>query len=216
MIQFLDNIFRSIDPVTAYLILFLSAFAENVVPPIPGDTVVLLGAYLVSTSRLDFLGVYLATTFGSAGGFAAMYLVGRYAGHSFLQSRRGRRWFKQKYLEKARSWFARWGYWIIIVNRFLSGTRSVISLFAGLFHLRPVPVFMLALLGSAIWNALLITGGVMLGRNWQLLEKWISRYNQVLLILLLAGIGYWLVRRFYLKAQRNKGTEAQRNRGTKE
>jgi membrane protein DedA with SNARE-associated domain len=209
MIHTLENIFGQIDPVTAYLVLFVSAFTENVIPPIPGDTVVLLGAYLVYTQRLDFLGVYLATTLGSTAGFITMYLVGKHAGQAFLDSRQVRRWFKEKYLEKARTWFSRWGYWVIIANRFLAGTRSVISLFAGLFHLRPVPVFLLALSGSALWNALLITGGVMLGRNWPLLEKWISRYNQVLLILLLAGVGYWVVRRYYFK--REKGTKGQRD-----
>jgi len=39
----------------------------------------------------------------------------------------------------------------------------------------------------------------MLGRNWPLLEKWISRYNQILLILLVAGIVYWVVRKYYVK-----------------
>ena len=199
MIQFLENIFGYVDPVTAYLVLFLCAYTENVIPPIPGDTVVLIGAYLVSTQRLDFIGVYLATTLGSTAGFITMYIVGKYAGQAFLDSRRGQRWFKEKYLNRTRTWFARWGYWVIIANRFLAGTRSVISLFAGLFHLRFTLVLLLALLGSALWNALLITGGVMLGRNWPLLEKWISRYNQILLILLVAGIVYWVVRKYYVK-----------------
>jgi membrane protein DedA with SNARE-associated domain len=199
MIQFLENVFGYVDPVTAYLVLFLCAYTENVIPPIPGDTVVLIGAYLVSTQRLDFIGVYLATTLGSTAGFITMYIVGKYAGQAFLDSRRGQRWFKEKYLNRTRTWFARWGYWVIIANRFLAGTRSVISLFAGLFHLRFTLVLLLALLGSALWNALLITGGVMLGRNWPLLEKWISRYNQILLILLLAGIVYWAVRKYYVK-----------------
>ena len=212
MIQFLENVFGYVDPVTAYLVLFLCAYTENVIPPIPGDTVVLIGAYLVSTQRLDFIGVYLATTLGSTAGFITMYIVGKYAGQAFLDSRRGQRWFKEKYLNRTRTWFARWGYWVIIANRFLAGTRSVISLFAGLFHLRFTLVLLLALLGSALWNALLITGGVMLGRNWPLLEKWISRYNQILLILLLAGIVYWVVRKYYIKkAQRHRGTEAQRH-----
>jgi len=199
MIQFLENVFGYVDPVTAYLVLFLCAYTENVIPPIPGDTVVLIGAYLVSTQRLDFIGVYLATTLGSTAGFITMYIVGKYAGQAFLDSRRGQRWFKEKYLNRTRTWFARWGYWVIIANRFLAGTRSVISLFAGLFHLRFTLVLLLALLGSALWNALLITGGVMLGRNWPLLEKWISRYNQILLILLVAGIVYWVVRKYYVK-----------------
>ena len=36
---------------------------------------------------------------------------------------------------KVEKWFADWGYWVIFANRFLSGTRSVVSIFAGLFHL---------------------------------------------------------------------------------
>ena len=54
MIEFIESIFNQINPITAYLILAFSAFTENVIPPIPGDTVVILGAYLVSTGRLEF------------------------------------------------------------------------------------------------------------------------------------------------------------------
>ena len=38
-------------------------------------------------------------------------------------------------IEKIEVWFAKYGYWVIFANRFLSGTRSVISLFAGIFKL---------------------------------------------------------------------------------
>jgi membrane protein DedA with SNARE-associated domain len=210
MIDFLEKIFGQVDPITAYVVIFLSAFIENVIPPIPGDTVVLIGAYLVTIKRLNFVGVYLATTLGSVIGFATMYLVGKYAGVAFLASRQGKRFFKEKYLEKARHWFDRWGYGVILANRFLAGTRSVISIFAGIFHLRFSVVVSLALISSMVWNALLISGGVLLGRNWALVGKWITRYNQLLLVLLILVIIYFVVRKYFKqRAQRHKGTEAQ-------
>ena len=72
MEQFLFTL-QSTDPILAYLVLFISAFVENVFPPIPGDSVTILGAYLVGTGILNFWGVYLATTAGSLAGFMSIY-----------------------------------------------------------------------------------------------------------------------------------------------
>ena len=59
MLEFLEHLFSHITPLMAYLVFLFSAYTENVLPPIPGDTVVVLGAYLVSIGQLDFWGVYL-------------------------------------------------------------------------------------------------------------------------------------------------------------
>ncbi len=196
MIEYLENLFGHLNPLTAYIIIFLSAFTENVVPPIPGDTVVILSAYLVGTGRLNFLEVYLATTLGSVAGFVTMYLVGKYAGVAFLATRPGKRLFREESLEKTRTWFRKWGYGVILANRFLSGTRSVISLFAGIFHLRLPLVIIYALISSMIWNALLLGGGLLLGRNWEVLGEWIATYNKILLVLLGGVILYFVVKRY--------------------
>ena len=39
-------------------------------------------------------------------------------------------------LQKAEKWFSKYGYWVILGNRFLSGTRAVISFFAGLSRVK--------------------------------------------------------------------------------
>jgi membrane protein DedA with SNARE-associated domain len=207
MLGFLENLFSHISPLMAYLVFLLSAYAENVLPPVPGDTVVVLGAYLVSTGQLDFWGVYLATTFGSEIGFLTMYLIGRRYGRSFIYNKKyGARMFKEEHIRKVEKWFSRWGYWVIFANRFLSGTRSVISLFAGSFHLHPVPVILLSTLSALIWNALLLIAGMLLGKNWQVISDIISRYNQVFIVLFI-GLLIFLVFRFRKKRVSKKGTE---------
>jgi membrane protein DedA with SNARE-associated domain len=148
---------------------------------------------------LNFPGVYLATTLGSVAGFMTMYAVGKYAGGAVLASKQGKRFFKEESLQKVKIWFGKWGYGVILINRFLSGTRSVISIFAGIFQLRVTPVTFLALLGSMIWNALLIGGGLLLGRNWAVLGKWIVTYNKILLVLLGVVILYFVVKRYLFK-----------------
>ena len=128
MIEFIENIFNYIqNPFTAYFLLFLSAYTENVVPPIPGDVVVIIGAYLVSVGKLNFWGVYISTTLGSLAGFNTIYLLARHFGYPFINHKIRSKLFKEKYLDRAGLWFNKWGYWVIFANRFLSGTRSVIS-----------------------------------------------------------------------------------------
>jgi membrane protein DedA with SNARE-associated domain len=198
MLDFVKNLLDNIDPITAYFVLGLSAFLENVLPPIPGDTVVVFGAYLVSTDKLGFWGVYVSTTLGSVIGFICMYYLGLKYGRAFIQDRRVReKIFKAEDIKKVEVWFGKWGYWIIFANRFLSGTRSVISIFAGLVHLHPLPVIGLALVSALIWNALLIVAGMLLGDHWEVIIDIISRYNQIFIALtiLIAAYIFYRIRK---------------------
>lgn len=206
MLEFFENLFLNIDPFIAYLVLFVSAFVENVVPPVPGDTVVVLGAYLVSIGQLGFWGVYVSTTLGSVAGFATMYYVGLKFGRSFFFEKSRGKIFKEEQIAKVENWFGDWGYWVILANRFLSGTRSVISVFAGLFHLSSFKVIGLSLISAAIWNALLIWAGMLLGNNWHHISDIISQYNRILFVVLGLLVLVWLIRK-YIKRNRSKNSE---------
>jgi len=199
MVEFLESLFSDISPAMAYLVLGVSAFTENVLPPIPGDTVVVLGAYLISIGQLNFWGVYISTTIGSVVGFMTMYYVGRKFGRSFIYKKSRSKIFKEDDIRKVEVWFGKWGYWVIVANRFLSGTRSVISLFAGLFHLNVLLVAALCLISALIWNGLLLLAGMMVGNNWGLISDIISQYNKVLIALTVIIIGYIIYRKYYAK-----------------
>ncbi len=206
MFEYLENLLNSIDPLTAYIVLFLSAFVENVIPPVPGDTVVVIGAYLVSTERLGFLGVFISTCIGSSFGFMVMYYIGAKFGRSFINKKTRSKIFKESQIKKVEKWFANWGYWVIFANRFLSGTRSVVSIFAGLFHLNPFYVFGLGLVSTMLWNGLLISLGLLLGENWNVLIDYVSRYNFIFIILtILVFVIIFTVR--YLKKKNNSEIE---------
>lgn len=175
----------------AYIMLFISAFVENVFPPIPGDTVTLIGAYLVGTGNLNYFGVLVSTTLGSVVGFMSLFLLAYWLEWRFIE-RYNFKWLQRAHIDRVQAWFHRYGYGVILANRFLSGVRSVISFAAGLSKLRIWYVFVLSFLSALVWNGLIITAGVVIGENWQVIENYIKLYNQIIIIgLAVVLVGYF-------------------------
>ncbi len=196
METFLQSLADS-NPWWAYAMLFLSAFVENIFPPIPGDTVVLLGAYLVGRGILNSWQVYASTTAGSIAGFMGMYGIAYWIEWKVIEKYQPR-WLSRTKIDRVESWFQRYGYWVILLNRFLSGVRSVISVVAGLSKLDARRVFLLGMISCMVWNALLIYAGALLGRNWQEIGEFLKMYNRVVIILLMTAGGSYILYRFVL------------------
>jgi membrane protein DedA with SNARE-associated domain len=187
--KFLNEL-RSLPDSLIYLFLGLSAFVENLVPPIPGDTITAFGAFLVGVGKLSFAGVYISTTIGSLLGFLTLYWIGGLLGrHFFIE--RDFRFLRAKDIIKAEEWFGRYGYLLILFNRFMPGIRSAVALAAGISRFRTGPVLFLSLLSCAAWNLIWIFMGHTLGTHWETVEKklgdFMVRYN-VAMIVLIAGV----------------------------
>ena len=97
-------------------------------------------------------------------------------------------------------WFHRYGVGLIAANRFFSGVRSAIALFSGIAQMQVMVTALAALISSMIWNALLISGGYYLGKNWQLVVTILKRYNQgIVIVTVLSLVCYYL----WKKKQKN-------------
>lgn len=62
--------------------------------------------------------------------------------------------------------------------------RSLISIPAGLDRMSLLTFGLWTTLGSAIWNAILITLGFYLGENWSVVEDYINTYSNVVYVIL--------------------------------
>ena len=190
----------------AYTMLFISAYIENVFPPIPGDTVTLIGAYFVGTGNLNYFGVLISTTLGSVLGFMTLFLFAYWLEWKVIE-KYNFKWMQRSHIDKVQTWFQKYGYWVIFVNRFLSGVRSVISFTAGLSKLRIGRVLLLSLLSAIVWNGLLISAGAFIGDHWENIVKYLKLYNQIiiggLIIFALAYLVYFLIfkKRLFSKAK---------------
>jgi len=183
-----------------YVLLGLSAFVENIFPPIPGDTIIVFGAFLVGIGRLDLFWVYFSTTLGSLSGFMSLFWVGRYLGrHFFIE--RDYRFIKAKDIIRAEDWFRKYGYFLIVLNRFIPAIRSVISVAVGISGLSGTKVSILALMSCAVWNIIWTLLGYALGSNWEAFKTSMStimmRYNITILFFFCVFILFIIIRRQY-------------------
>lgn len=201
--QFTNEIVQLVNtlpPASIYLVFFLIAYTENVVPPIPGDLLVAFGGYLAAESIIGFVPVLLLTTIASVIGFMSMYWIGSRWGTQ-IETNPKRLWLLHfiplKYLNKVRQWMQRWGLGIVLANRFLAGTRSVISLTAGLSHTRITPTVICSFVSSILWNTILLGFGWIVHENWRLIGDYLSIYGKIILggvilfVIIRIGIHYF-------------------------
>ena len=164
--------------------------AETVFPPIPSEVILPLAGYQTQAGELSFPLVIATSTLGGYLGAVLLYLLGYKLGLE-----RSIRWLSKLPLvdredfEKASSWFQRHGKSAVFFGRLLPGIRSLISLPAGANRMNFGVFTVFTILGSAIWNALLITLGALLGTQYELVEK----YSQVLNYVVYAAIALVIV-----------------------
>lgn len=197
---------RTLPDLLIYLMLGLSAFVENVFPPIPGDTITAFGAFLVGIGRLHFLGVYISTTLGSLAGFLCLFELGGILGRKFFIER-DYRFFKAKDIIRAEAWFSRYGYFLIALNRFFPGIRSAISLAAGISGLKTVWVGLLALVSCGVWNLGWILMGYVVGTNWERAKSTFAalmfKYNATVIVLAGLLVVLYLGRKWYVHTKKD-------------
>ena len=193
MLEQILTYISSLSPFLIIAVLFFFAFIENIFPPSPSDVVVVAGATIVANSTFLFIPVLAITSIGSSLGFALMYYLGNKFGESIVRTGR-LKFVKQESLGKADKWFSKYGYNLIMVNRFLPGTRAVISFFSGIHRLTPLKTFLYAFISSFLWYALLIYLGIQLEKNVQLLDRYLKTYSNIILAVTAVVIVVVLVR----------------------
>ncbi|HEX9844770.1 MAG TPA: DedA family protein [bacterium] len=188
-----------------YASLFAAALVENVLPPVPGDTVVVFGGYLAGLGRLSLPVAYAMVTFGSWCGFMTYYLLGRWLGRSGVHDLLGR-WIPPATLARGEEWVRRHGHWAVLANRLLAGARSVISLAAGFVRMPAGLVGALALASSMLWNVLLVGGGYWIGEEWQRVIALLRAYEQAVLFAVACVAVILLVRYWRRRSRARMGT----------
>lgn len=162
---------------------------ENLLPPIPSELILPLAGFLVGRGEMSFLPAVLVATAGSLLGAYILYALGLWGGRPLVL--RYGRWLRVREddLDRAESWFGKYGGSVVFFARMVPGARSVVSIPAGMLRMNLLRFTLLTALGSAAWNALLIGAGWFLGANWRRVTSTVgSVTNVVLLILVVSAV----------------------------
>ncbi|MBD3408995.1 MAG: hypothetical protein GF419_02215 [Ignavibacteriales bacterium] len=187
---------------TIYLVAFLAPFVENLFPPSPSDTVIVVVGSLVAFGTIDGATAFGLATLGSELGFLVLYALGRTADEKVVRSGRFK-FISVEAIDRVEKWFRKYGFWLIIGNRFVAGIRSAISFFAGMSKLRFGRTLLLSTLSAALWNGVLFGLGIAFGENVKTVDRWIATYSYAV-IGIVATAAIVFAARYYILNKRNK------------
>lgn len=195
MLETLFQYLQSSDPVLIYIALLLFPFIENIFPPSPSDVMVVIGGALISRGIVDFIPSLFITAIGSELGFILLYYLGIQTDKKLLHAGK-LKFINAETLDIAENWFRKYGYSIILFNRFISGVRSVIAYFAGISNLPVKRTLLLSSVSAVLWHVILLLLGVFFGNHIAQIDHYIQVYGTVIsvtviLLLIVAAFRYY-------------------------
>ncbi|CAM3236956.1 DedA family protein [Filibacter tadaridae] len=166
-----------------YFGVFLLIMIENIFPPIPSEVILTFGGFMTTYSGMTRMGVIVAATAGSVIGAMVLYSLGMLIDVKRLE-RIVDRWgwilrLSRKDIHRADAWFDKYGPWTVFFCRLVPLIRSLISIPAGMSKMNFPLFILLTVLGSLIWNAVLVTVGAAVGDNWGRIVQYMDIYSDV-------------------------------------
>lgn len=177
------------------LLMFFIAYIENVFPPSPSDMLLVFAGTMIGFGTVDFASALVVATAGSTAGFMSAYLLGRYfEGH--VVSGRFSRFLPAAAIHQVEALFRRYGYGVIVANRFLAGTRAIVSFFAGMSRLNLPKTTLLCAVSAGVWNGMLLLLGEIFASNWQRVAEYLQLYSVVVTVIVLGLLAVFGWRRY--------------------
>ncbi len=201
MLQSVLDWLTALPPALLYLALFVSAWLENVFPPLPADTIVAFGAFLAAHGEASLFGAFAATWVGNVGGAFCMLWLGRHYGTEWLRRRfpaldqRAGSGASNRIVRL----YGRYGVPALFLSRFLPGARALVPPLAGAMHVPVVPAVLVISLASALWYGAIAWLAYHVGARWDDLVSHIGSLGRSTAIAASAVVGIavvvWAVRR---------------------
>jgi len=189
-------------------ILFLITI-ENIFPPIPSEVILTLGGFMTKQDGCDMnlLGVIIFSTLGSVVGAIILYGLGYVLNRDrivkIVNSKIGKiLCLKEKDIKKSDNWFDKNGNLTVLYCRFIPIVRSLISIPAGINKMRFGIFLIYTIIGSFIWNTVLVSLGAIVGENYLIVAKIFSKYSKILLYIFIIVVIFKIYKK--LKNKKNQ------------
>ncbi len=177
----------------------IAIFLESAFPPIPSELVLPLAGFTASQGSMSLIAAMVWATTGSLLGAYLLYFVGHAVGAERLRKVADWMWLTEaEDVDKSIAWFDEYGSASVFIGRMVPGIRSLISIPAGIDRMGLVTFTAWTVLGSTIWNILLVYLGFTLGENWHRVTEYMEEFSfivKIILVVAVVALTVWLVRR---------------------
>ncbi|MFM5914914.1 DedA family protein [Chakrabartia godavariana] len=172
-------------------------FLETVFPPIPSEVIMTVSGLAAARGKMDITGVIAAGTAGAMLGNYFWYLAARVIGIERFKPliiRWGRYLtLDWREIEKAEKLFGTQGWAIVFFGRMLPTLRSLISIPAGLLHMRLLTFVIWSTIGTAGWTALLGLAGYSMGKTFKEVDNFVGPIAIAVMVVIVLGYIWRLI-----------------------
>lgn len=134
---------------------------------LPGDTLLFSAGIYASQGKLSFFAVVLWAAIASILGAHAGYIIGK------RSSKLTRVFFSEHQMQKTEKFFARFGTYAVLLNRFVPVVRTIAPLLAGASGMDKKRFDTNNILGAFLWVSGIMAVGYFLGEAFPIIEKYI-------------------------------------------
>ena len=195
LVELLAGFITSVISQIGYVGVFILMALESALIPIPSEVIMPFSGFLVATGEFNPFYVLAAGTIGNLVGSIIAYYIGSCIGRN-LVLRYGKYVFiDENHLDLADRWFQKFGDKIVFISRNLPAVRTYISLPAGISNMNIAKFSIYTLIGSIPWNFLLLYVGVILRQNWELILRYTTILDVIVVISVVAFVIWFLRKR---------------------
>lgn len=173
-------------------------FLETVFPPIPSEVIMPVAGLAAARGDLSITGVIVSGVVGAMFGNYFWYFAARVVSIERFKPFiiRWGKWLTLdwKEIEKAEKLFGTKGWAIVFFGRMLPTLRSLISIPAGLLHMRLWTFFVWSTLGTAGWTSMLGLSGYFLGKNFSEAVDYVGPLSVTVMVAIVAGYVWRLMK----------------------
>lgn len=174
----------------------IAVAAENLFPPIPSEVILPLAGFAAARGHFSVVSAVAWATAGSWLGAVALYGIGAALGLRRIRALADKLpLLSATDVERTDSWFHRHGRGAVLLGRLLPVFRSLISIPAGVNRMSLARFSIFTIVGSAIWNSVLVGAGYLLGANWRVVEDYLGIFEVVVVAAVVAAVAVFVVRR---------------------
>jgi len=171
--------------------LFVGAF----IPFITGDSLVFAAGLVAATADANLNIWLMATGVGISAwlGDQVGFTLGRHFGRPYLDKRQGR-WIKSG-IAKSEGLFQAWGWWAVVVSRFMPWARVFVPVIAGIAKMNYYKFFSANFVGALAWGTGLTVCGYFSATIPAVKNASYLIAGFFVLASLIAGFRVWLINR---------------------
>lgn len=180
---------------------FIGMTIESACIPLPSEVIMPLAGFVVYEGKMSLIGITVVGVLGNLVGSLIAYFVGFKGGRPFLEKYGKYVLISHNKLEMAHNWFEKYGHEAVLISRMLPIIRTFISFPAGIAEMDLKKFTIYTLLGSIPWVLALGYIGVILGPNWNMIEKYF-RYMDIVIGIGLAIFIAYLIYKYWYKERK--------------